>query len=619
MKNIHIYGTVVDTGKREPKKSLLSKIQKSLSESESRHQYFSTNDNTHIGNNTDEISNALNDHYSHFDDHSIKAINNYSAGSSDMNMYNLNRHNTSGKEELDLRHEKSNQALDKALHTHKLDRYLDTYHGASFHPGVEAAKHPEGRLFMPAYTSTSISKHQAKSFGNEDSNGHHHIIHFHHAPGAAGGYIQQHSDYPDEHEFLIPRNVSWKIHPEPDSVDYAGRKYKIWHAYDMQHHTPDHVHEGRAAVENFENDPIGTSIKYNSAQSLNDASINHDLLNHHVRQIHEHPYMMSLLSNIYGGHGFNAVINHPATTKDDLNKFMNSYNPEQDDIGLRLRTLDSKHYSEKDRKDLVKQFAQKLSNVKFPEYSAAQALSNPHYLKHVEPSQVLDHMAKSTVSSIGRSMAKKLAKHHDADEILEAMANKNETDGRKINQFWNESAESLKPKQNWDPEDFKHMPHIYNHLQKLQDQKSLKDSGISQSVIDNPHQFWHNHALSKKDLHHILDNFHTNPSPFKHDDLYDVLSTRVGNPDMEDVFAKAEHATKSDDHSMNKAFRALKLGNQIATADPVFMKLAHNRLKSLFDQNEQNDLHSHLRRMYSYMPDVRKKYMQMEWPNLFKD
>jgi hypothetical protein len=141
--------------------------------------------------------------------------------------------------------------LDEALDKYSLGSGLHTYSGVKFNPEEEADE--DGHLFLPAFTSTSIDKNIARSFADDtthhtDGEGytHHHIIHFDLKKGQKGMYVGRHpdvepdgqlSEHPNEHEFILPRNIKIKIHPDHDVYDddEYDKRYHIHHATIVPH------------------------------------------------------------------------------------------------------------------------------------------------------------------------------------------------------------------------------------------------------------------------------------------------------------------------------------------------------------------------------------------------
>lgn len=135
--------------------------------------------------------------------------------------------------------------LDHATTKNKLTHDLHVYHGLdTWDPGKEASKHPEGHVKIPTFLSTSHSKKSAVEFAHmrgehqDPEEAEHraynkgHVLHIHLKKGQKGLYIGDHSAQTNitghnEHEFLLPRNQTLKIHPH--HTELAGG-VKVWHA-----------------------------------------------------------------------------------------------------------------------------------------------------------------------------------------------------------------------------------------------------------------------------------------------------------------------------------------------------------------------------------------------------
>jgi hypothetical protein len=150
--------------------------------------------------------------------------NEYTAGSSGVTS-DLIRHHTENKP---LEHKEFIENLDKhAFVPSKHD--FSTYSGVGFNiKNVKpVGKSKEGNPVHHATTfmSSSIDPHVSTSFGqtaarrNETADVH--ILHWHHKKGDPIGVIGRHSDFPAEHEVLVPRTESTpeKYHIEHISTD----------------------------------------------------------------------------------------------------------------------------------------------------------------------------------------------------------------------------------------------------------------------------------------------------------------------------------------------------------------------------------------------------------------
>lgn len=139
--------------------------------------------------------------------------------------------------------------MDHVTTTHKIPEDMHVYSGVKFNPDELASKHVDRHIHLPAFSSTSIRKDVAQGFANdtthhEDEHGfsHHHIIHFHLKKGQHGMFVgsnpnvgrdEQLSEHPEEHEFILPRNIKIHIHPKHDTYDSndESRTYHVHHAH----------------------------------------------------------------------------------------------------------------------------------------------------------------------------------------------------------------------------------------------------------------------------------------------------------------------------------------------------------------------------------------------------
>jgi hypothetical protein len=279
------YGTVVDTGghgehaKVENKKTISEAIinlseepaftDPSKPKPKRFGEWVQENDNSHLGSDDHAVESELHSKHNYYEYPHRNDISQYTSNSNDLNRYLLGRHKSRETTEHDTDIVEWAKNLDKATRFKELGHELHTYHGTRFHPGVEAAKHPKNRLYLPCFTSTSLSKPKAHGFthviGHDETDGKaiSHIIHFHHKENNKGTYIGKYSQHEYEKEFLVPRNTSVKINPEPTkTVDSSGNHVHIWHATDITHHA---IRDGlskteRELAKKIKADPVYGSI-----------------------------------------------------------------------------------------------------------------------------------------------------------------------------------------------------------------------------------------------------------------------------------------------------------------------------------------------------------------------
>ncbi len=280
--NPNEYGTVVDGGghgehAKKPKKTSLKEavsLKRATDPSEEKppkpkfNHFADENENSHLGYHQESVERELHSRHNYDSYPNNKNLYKYTQGSYDLNRHLIDKHNDPKGAGFSIEHHNHALNLDKATRFKPLGHELHTYHGAKFHPGLEAAKHPENRLFFPGFVSTSLDKHKAKGFTNtigqdEDDNSIKHVIHFHHKDENKGSYIGKESRHSSEKEFLVPRSTSVKIHPIPTKYDNGyGSVVHVWHATDIQHHPVNTklTKEEKAHLKRYNSDPVFAAI-----------------------------------------------------------------------------------------------------------------------------------------------------------------------------------------------------------------------------------------------------------------------------------------------------------------------------------------------------------------------
>jgi hypothetical protein len=162
----------------------------------------------------------------------VDHVKSYTRDSSYLNRHLYNRHVDGEKHDDEVRGINI-KAMDKAVTRNKLKHDMHVYSGVTWHPGNVAKQHPDRHVHLPAYTSTSIDKQTAHSFATGDENNQQHVIHFHLKKGQAGKYVEHHTENPGEHEFILPRNTTIKIHPKADRYydHVSDTETHVWHAH----------------------------------------------------------------------------------------------------------------------------------------------------------------------------------------------------------------------------------------------------------------------------------------------------------------------------------------------------------------------------------------------------
>ena len=197
------------------------------------HKWVDHNDNQHLGHDDNEISEKLKEKTKKFDSPEQKeAVRGYTIGSSDVNSA-LIEHHKDPTSPIWNRHHDNIKHLDIATN-HPIGHHVSLYSGLGFNPGQHIVG--ENHIHLPAYTSMTHNKHVAKTFAQRKSynfpNRDSHILHLHMRPEDKGIHIPHVSEYDTEHETILPRRTTIKIHPEPEIYhDSEGRKVHIWHAH----------------------------------------------------------------------------------------------------------------------------------------------------------------------------------------------------------------------------------------------------------------------------------------------------------------------------------------------------------------------------------------------------
>lgn len=212
--------------------------------------------NDHISKGgSDKVDNILRKDYdgNPHSDHLKK----YSDYSWDLNNELFDHHNEGGDpNELPMISDWDHiEGLDNALKHSKTKKPMTVFSGVGFNPGQLASKHPEKKLYMPSYTSTSIDPTIAAKFtkplkkgssgesqshmydpeGDENQEGaDHHILKIDLPKGHHGSYMAGSSSLPEEKEFLLPRQQTMKINPKPEIKEFhdgvVKHRMHIWSA-----------------------------------------------------------------------------------------------------------------------------------------------------------------------------------------------------------------------------------------------------------------------------------------------------------------------------------------------------------------------------------------------------
>jgi hypothetical protein len=124
--------------------------------------------------------------------------------------------------------DKAIKHLDK-ITSHNIRRQLHVYSGLGFDPSKHVDS--QGHLHMPAFTSVTHDKNVAHKFAQtnhkEGRTEAKHILHIHLKSYDRATHISGHAFVPDEHESILPRNTTLKVHPEPTMLSDGTH---VWHA-----------------------------------------------------------------------------------------------------------------------------------------------------------------------------------------------------------------------------------------------------------------------------------------------------------------------------------------------------------------------------------------------------
>lgn len=121
------------------------------------------------------------------------------------------------KEHIQKATQKAINNLDQITKHNRIRRQLSVYSGLGFDPSQHV--NSQGHLHMPAFTSATHDKEVAYSFAQMNHKDGltqaRHILHIHLMPYDNATHISGHSLSPHEHETILPRNTTLKVHPEP--------------------------------------------------------------------------------------------------------------------------------------------------------------------------------------------------------------------------------------------------------------------------------------------------------------------------------------------------------------------------------------------------------------------
>lgn len=209
---------------------------------------------THGGPSSEyqKLHDHLTAHYKNFDDEDKKHIKRYTENSISVNNYLHKKHSgmeLNPKSTKNAQDEDHANHMTKALHKHTTPEDMHVYSGIQHSPEHVLAAHGDKhgvKVRTTNFTSTSISKHAAQLFAEDDPkskyNKEHqekynmnpnHMLRIHVPKGTHGAYVDSHSVHRGEREFILPHGTHMHIHPEP-TYNEKSSTY-IWHAHVIPH------------------------------------------------------------------------------------------------------------------------------------------------------------------------------------------------------------------------------------------------------------------------------------------------------------------------------------------------------------------------------------------------
>ena len=217
-------------------------------------EWIDNNDNSHLGDSSQDISDKLHEKTAKNDDISSTTanyINDYTRDSSELNhdLVACHRQHVDPKLDADMSNRRGTIThLDKAT-KHPIGHETHLYSGIGFDPREHLTPSDKGHalLHLPAYTSTTHDKRTAAGFSTP-VNSERHILHIHAKPTDHGAHVSPWSHFPQEHETILPRHTTLRVHPTPDTYEgptvRTGRTVHVWHATIHSQHNPNPTENG---------------------------------------------------------------------------------------------------------------------------------------------------------------------------------------------------------------------------------------------------------------------------------------------------------------------------------------------------------------------------------------
>ena len=217
----------------------VSKLKEETEDKDHIKTWTDHNENKHLGHSSEDISKTLVDHVKKNHDlnkKQIDRVNLYSNNSKSLSYELIKAHKN--KSDLTDYNKTVTHHLDSATNK-PIGHETHLYSGLGFNPAKMTNEN--GHVHLPAYMSLTHDKTIAHKFAlkphedavtaKEKKETHDiHILHLHMKESDKGLHISHLSEFSKEHETILPRNTTIKVHHEPTVYYHEGRKVHIWHA-----------------------------------------------------------------------------------------------------------------------------------------------------------------------------------------------------------------------------------------------------------------------------------------------------------------------------------------------------------------------------------------------------
>ncbi len=204
-----------------------------------------SDDNDQEAARIEKLHKSLVPHYDTDNEADNGRIRHYTDYSRNLNDY-LHRKFHGG--ETNIHSEARAVGLQNALMKHRTPHELTVYSGLHYSPeeffhshGQRKGEHNE--FVHPSFLSTSLSKHQASKFTENDPDSVHgksnrlgeslHMLKIHVPKNHPGSYVAHISEVPREKEFILPHHTHLRVHRTPEHDPDTGTW--LWHAHVLPH------------------------------------------------------------------------------------------------------------------------------------------------------------------------------------------------------------------------------------------------------------------------------------------------------------------------------------------------------------------------------------------------